>query len=160
MSSSLNPAWDKGKARTQRLNFTLDSRLESAGFAESQVVEFAAKAGCSERDCEEIGLAVRESVANAVLHGNRCDRNKKVLLTAELQESKLVISIQDEGEGFDPECLADPLVPENLLNESGRGIFLVKTCMDEVIVRRADSRGTELTMIKYLSKTPLRRNTK
>ncbi len=160
MSSDLNPAWNKGKARTQRLNLTLDSRVESADLAESLVVEFSEAAGCGERQCEEIGLAVRETVINAVLHGNRCDMNKKVLLTAEVRDSGLVISVKDEGEGFDPDCLADPLVPDNLLSESGRGFFLVKTCMDEVAVRRVASRGMELTMIKYLSKTPLRRTTK
>jgi len=128
--------------------------------AESMVIEFSEAAGCGARQCEDIGLAVRETVINAVLHGNRCDLNKKVRLTAEVLNSTLVIRVEDEGDGFDPGCLADPLVPDKLLCESGRGFFLIRTCMDEVAVRRVASCGTELTMIKYLSNTPLRRTTK
>lgn len=120
------------------------------------IVEFCAREA-GELICEQVGLAVRELVANAILHGNRCDMSKKVQLTAELTDTGLMVCIKDEGEGFDPDSLPDPLVPDNLLNETGRGFFLVKTCMDDVIVRRAETRGMEVTLIKYLSKTPLRR---
>ena len=154
MSSRLKPPSKVGNARTQRLDLTLESRVESADLAESRILEFSARVGYDERQCGEIGLAVREAVINAVLHGNRCDMNKKVVLTAELQGSGLVICVRDEGEGFDPDRLADPLVPDNLLHESGRGFFLVKTCMDDVAVRRTAPCGAELTMIKYLSNTP------
>jgi serine/threonine-protein kinase RsbW len=160
MSSRANPPGSEGNIRTRRLNLTLESRVESAELAESRIVEFSERAGYGERQCGEIGLAVREAVINAVLHGNRCDMNKKVVLTAELRGPELVICVRDEGEGFDPDRLADPLVPDNLLHESGRGFFLVKTCMDDVVVRKAANNGAELTMIKYLSKTILRRTTK
>jgi len=160
MSSRLKPPSNLGNARTQRLDLTLESKVESADLAESRILEFSERAGYGERQCGEIGLAVREAVINAVLHGNRCNMNKKVVLTAELQGSGLVICVRDEGEGFDPECLANPLVPDNLLHESGRGFFLVNTCMDDVVVRRTATRGAELTMIKYLSNSPLRRTTK
>jgi len=160
MSSGFNSPWDRRKGRTPRLNLTLDSRVESADLAESMIVEFSEAAGYGERQREEIGLAVRETVINAVFHGNHCDMTKKVILTAEVLDSGLVICVKDEGEGFDPLRLADPLLPDNILHETGRGFFLVKTCMDEVSVRRAPYRGMELTMIKYLSKTPLRRNKK
>jgi len=158
MTSQWNPVWDPNKARKPRLDLSLESRVESAELAESLVVEFSIRAGYDERELEEIGLAVRESVANAVLHGNRCDPAKKVTLRAELRGPGLVISVRDEGEGFDPQALADPLVPDNLFQESGRGFFLVKTCMDEVSVsRHAGMQGMELQMVKYRSKTSRRR---
>jgi serine/threonine-protein kinase RsbW len=140
------------KSELRRLELTLESKLESADLAESRMIDFAAKANYAKEQCEEIGLAVRESVANAVLHGNRSDLNKKVFLTAEIQAHGLVIRVRDEGEGFVPESLPNPLEPPHLHRESGRGLLLVKALMDEVIVRRATSGGMELTMTKHRSK--------
>jgi serine/threonine-protein kinase RsbW len=148
----MNEASNDVKTDSGRLNLTLESRPESADLAESQIATFAAMANYAKEQCEEVGLAVRESVANAVLHGNRCDPHKKVLLTAEIQAHGLVICVSDEGEGFDPESLPNPLVPPNLHRESGRGLLLVKALMDEVVLRRAASHGMELTMTKYASK--------
>jgi anti-sigma B factor antagonist len=150
MSSSRNPAGSEGEAGVQRLNLTLESKVESTDLAESLVVAFAERAGYGRHQCEEIGLAVRESAANAIFHGNRCDVNKKVFLTAETQSQGLVISIRDEGEGFDPASLPDPLAPENIARESGRGFLLVRASMDEVRLRRVAAGGMELTMVKYL----------
>ncbi len=160
MTSRLEHEWNNGKGRVLRLNVTLESRVQSADRAESMILAFCARGMYGELEREEVGLAVRESVANAVLHGNRCDMSKKVLLNAELTDSGLVISIKDEGEGFDPDSLADPLVPDNLLSETGRGLFLVKTCMDDVVLRRDENCGMEITLTKYISKSPRRRITK
>jgi serine/threonine-protein kinase RsbW len=157
MSSRPEHVWNKGTGRIRRLRVKLESSVQSADRAESMIVEFCGQGACGQREREEVGLAVRESVANAVLHGNRCDRSKKILMTAELTDNRVVISIQDEGEGFDPGSLPDPLVSDNLLNETGRGLFLVKTCVDDVILRRAETRGMEVTLIKYVSKTSPRR---
>ena len=110
-----------------------------------------ARASYGERILEDVSLAVRESVANAIVHGNRCDMSKKVILEAELTDDGLIICVKDEGEGFDPDSLPDPLLPDNLLQESGRGLFLVKTCMDDVIMRRAETCGMEVTLVKYVS---------
>jgi serine/threonine-protein kinase RsbW len=149
--ASNNPSNNDVKTGVRRLELTLESKAESADLAESQVANFAARANYTKQQCEEIGLAVRESMANAVLHGNRCDPHKKAFLTAEIQARGLVICVRDEGEGFDPEALPNPLVPPNLHRESGRGLLLVKALMDEVIFRRAVSGGMELTMTKYRS---------
>ncbi len=157
MSARFEHQWNEQTGSVRRLSVTLESRVESADIAESLILEFSGKAGCDGRQMEEIGLAVRESVANAVCHGNRCDLTKKVVMTAEFRHPELVIRIRDEGEGFDPEVLADPLLPDNLLHESGRGFFLMKTCMDDVTVRRIGPRGVELTMIKHVFKAPHRR---
>jgi anti-anti-sigma factor len=149
MSSRRNPAWSEEEAGAQRLNLTLESKVESTDLAESLVVAFAEGAGYGKRQCEEIGLAVRESAANAIFHGNHCDLNKRVFLTAERQSQGLVISIRDEGEGFDPASVPDPLAPENIARESGRGSLLVRASMDEVRWRRVAAGGMELTMVKY-----------
>ena len=139
-----------GSARQVRL--TLRSSMDSVNQAEEAVVKFARQCGYRKPQLEQIGLAVIEAVANAILHGNHCDAKKKVRVTAAQRKKGLEISVQDEGEGFDADDLPDPLSPETLLKESGRGVFLVRSCMDEVAVRRKAPRGTEVKMTKHAAK--------
>jgi serine/threonine-protein kinase RsbW len=102
-----------------------------------------------------IGVAVRESVINAIKHGNREDLEK--LVTVEFtfaptaEPSELIVRVLDQGAGFDPEEIADPLAPENLLKASGRGIFFMKSFMDDVTLRRGADGGMEVRMVKKLS---------
>ena len=154
------PGANHKDARARRLQLTLKSSMDSVNQAEEAVVEFARKFGYSEPNLEQIGLAVIEAVANAILHGNRCDAKKKVRVTAALGKKGLEISVHDEGEGFDADALPDPLSPETLLKDCGRGVFLVRACMDEVAVRRKAPRGTEIKMIKRSSKARPARATK
>jgi serine/threonine-protein kinase RsbW len=102
-----------------------------------------------------IGIAVRESVANAMKHGNQGDESKRVAVEFTTspadRPSELVIVVRDQGEGFDPDTLADPLAPENLLKSSGRGIFLIKSFMDDVVLRRSPGGGMEVRMVKRLA---------
>ena len=138
----------------ERLELTLDSTLRTVDVAERLVRRFCKKTGCTEQQQNEFSLAVRESVANAVFHGNGCDAAKIVALAVELRDGGLVICVRDEGQGFDPDSLPDPCDPRNLLRERGRGVFLVNATMDEVTMRRrAASAGMEIIMVKYLSKT-------
>lgn len=99
-----------------------------------------------------ISIALRESVANAMKHGNKGDESKRVgveFIAAPAEHpSELTIVVRDQGEGFDPEAVADPLAPENLLKSSGRGIFLIRSFMDEVDLRRAPGGGMEVRMVK------------
>lgn len=96
-----------------------------------------------------ISMALREGVANAIKHGNRGDSEKRVSLTLQVEEDVFRMAIADEGGGFRPEQVADPLAPENRLKASGRGIFYMKTFMDEV--RYDFSRGgTEVVLEKKL----------
>ena len=106
------------------MSLTLTSCLESAERAETRVVDFSQQSGCSDRQLHEIGLAVREAVANAVLHGNRCDSKKKVHLKAAVQQGVLEIWIQDEGEGFDFLCV-DTSFPEEPRSVRQRGYVLI-----------------------------------
>jgi serine/threonine-protein kinase RsbW len=95
---------------------------------------------------------VREAAVNAVLHGNAYDPQKKITASFENTGSALIIRISDQGKGLDPATLPDPLAPENLLSGSGRGIFLIRSFMDEVHFKQLHP-GTELTLIKNLDTT-------
>ncbi|MGC4085765.1 MAG: ATP-binding protein [Vicinamibacterales bacterium] len=115
----------------------------------------------SDHACRQVGLdddsihwvsvAVRESVANAIKHGNQNDATKKVFVEfAGVVDGvpELSIRVRDEGPGFDPDAVADPLAPENLLKGSGRGIFLIRSFMDEMVLQRAPEGGMEMRMVK------------
>ncbi len=105
-----------------------------------------------------VGVAVRESVINAIKHGNRNDAAKHVFIEFETATRadvpELLIRVRDQGEGFDPETVANPLDPENLLKSSGRGIFLIRSFMDDVQLQRGHTRGMEIRMVKKVPKAP------
>jgi serine/threonine-protein kinase RsbW len=110
-----------------------------------------------------VNVAVRECVVNAIKHGNRYDAALQVFVDFEVRPAadctELVIRVRDQGEGFDPEEIADPLEPENLLKASGRGIFLIRSFMDDVRVERATGGGMEVIMIKRGQPSASSRNT-
>jgi serine/threonine-protein kinase RsbW len=133
---------------TTRVERLLDSALESADEAEKLAVNLARESGFAEEDLHKIGMAVRESIVNAVVHGNRYNRRKKVHLSVVRAGDSLTVLVADEGEGFDLKSLPDPLAEHNLLQQSGRGIFLIRTFMDEFEVRRLSPRGAEVKLVK------------
>ena len=90
-----------------------------------------------------IFLAVTEATTNAIIHANKCDTNKIVTIDAYVENAKLIIKIKDEGEGFEPGNIPDPTEPENLLKDSGRGIYLMRVYMDDMKYIRTPS-GMEL----------------
>ncbi len=135
----------------QTVDALLDSTLESVDEAERTVLRMAAGAGLEEDDLHALGMAVREAAVNAVVHGNRYNARKKVHLTVSLSPGRLAIVIGDEGEGFEPEAIADPLAPENLLRQSGRGLLLIGAFVDEFEIRRRQPRGAEVRLVKYLA---------
>jgi serine/threonine-protein kinase RsbW len=112
-------------------------------------------AGMDEDTVHWTGVAVRESVINAIKHGNREEADK--LVTVEFSfvpaadPRELIVRVLDEGEGFDPQELADPLAPENILKSSGRGIFFMRSFMDDVVLRRTAEGGMEVRMVKKLA---------
>ena len=122
--------------------------MESVSEIESVAEKMAAAAGFDEDTVFHITMAVREAAVNAVLHGNEYDPDKKVMATFEDNGSSLVFKISDQGNGLDPDTLPDPLAAENLLRGTGRGIFLMRSFMDEVHFRQLHP-GTELTLIKH-----------
>jgi len=135
---------------TESVERLLDSKLDSVDDAEELAIKMAEKAGFPEDDLHKIAMSVRETMVNAVVHGNRYNARKKVHVTVSNSPGRLEIKIADQGEGFDLESLPDCLQEENLLRNSGRGIFLMRAFMDEVEVRRGDHEGTEVTLVKYL----------
>lgn len=138
------------KHRTERLSFTLSSRMESVSEVETAAEKLATEAGLDEDERFRVTMAVREAAVNAVLHGNDYDPNKQITASFENTGKALVITIADEGKGLDPETIPDPLAPENLLRGTGRGIFLIRSLMDEVHFRQLHP-GTELTLVKHLA---------
>jgi serine/threonine-protein kinase RsbW len=130
----------------------LDSTLDSVEVAEKAVLHAAENIGFGEDDLHQLGMAVRESMVNAVVHGNRYNARKKVHVSITQAADRLTILIADEGEGFDPEEIPDPLAEENLLRQSGRGLLLMRAFVDEFQVRRGEASGTEVRMVKYLAK--------
>lgn len=135
--------------QASRITYTLDSSLDSVNRVEETAEQLAKKAGMDEDEIFRITMAVREAAVNAVLHGNSYDPEKHITASFENTGESLVIRIADQGKGLDPSTLPDPLAEENLLRGSGRGIFLIRSFMDEVHFKMLHP-GTELTLIKHL----------
>ena len=108
--------------------------------------EFMRSAGVDAETQWSIDLAVREAVANAIVHGNREDPDKSVTLTAEARDGQLVVRVEDRGEGFDAARLADPREPARRLRPDGRGVFLIRQLVDDArFVPRAGG-GTSVVL--------------
>ena len=133
-----------------RLEFT--SAFEMLDFVQVVSDHLARGVGLDEDALHWVSVAIRESVINAIKHGNRSDTAKHVFVEFETATHadvpELAIRVRDQGEGFDPETVANPLDPENLLKSSGRGIFLIRNFMDDVRLQRAPEGGMEIRMVK------------
>jgi serine/threonine-protein kinase RsbW len=126
--------------------------MESVSEVEEAADHLATEAGLDEDQRFHIGMAVREAAINAVLHGNEYDPARHIDVSLENTGKDLVFVIADQGNGFNPDKVPDPLASENLLRGTGRGIFLIRSLMDEVHFRQLHP-GTELTLIKHLAPT-------
>lgn len=137
---------------TIRLEFS--SAFEMLDLVQIVSDAFGRLAGLDDEALHWISVAIRESVINAIKHGNHNDPGKSVFVEfASLppgHPTELVVRVRDQGEGFDPSALLDPLAPENLLKASGRGIFFMKNFMDDVSLRRMPEGGMEVRMVKKL----------
>ena len=144
------PSEETGAIR--RVDELLESTLDSVDTAEANTLRLAEEIGFEEEDLHKIGMAVRECMVNAVVHGNRYNARKRVHFVCIREPDRLTVVIRDEGEGFDLKSLPDPLAEENLLRQSGRGLLLIQAFMDEFDIHRAQPGGTEIKMVKYLAK--------
>lgn len=138
-----------------RLDFR--SGFEMLDFVQVVSDHVARMAGLDDDGVHWVGVAVRESVINAIKHGNHHDAAKRVHVEFTPLEDQapagLAIRVRDEGNGFDPATLPDPLAPENILKSSGRGIFLIRSFMDEMTLQRAPEGGMEVVMVKRVQHT-------
>lgn len=130
------------------ISSTLDSRVEVVDVAEESVRLFAEEAGFAEDDKYFIGLAAREVLINAIKHGNRFDRHKKVGLKMSRNAARVIIEVTDEGDGFQLDAVPDPRLSENRERRSGRGIAMAIAIMDEFVVARNLPQGTHVRMSK------------
>lgn len=142
-------------APTIRLEF--ESAFDMLDFVQV-VSDYVGKlSGLDEDQLHWVGVAVRESVVNAIKHGNQNDQSKRVIVEFSSEPhgepDQLVIRVEDQGEGFDPDTLANPLAPENILKSSGRGIFLIRSFMDDVDLQRVPGGGMAVRMVKKVSRT-------
>ncbi len=133
------------------MDVELESNLQSVDGAEQSVLAVAKDAGFSEDELHKLSMAVRETVVNAVVHGNRYSAHKRVHLEVSQALDHITITVGDQGNGFDPSSLPDPLAAENLLHQSGRGILLIRAFVDEFHIRRLRPAGTEVRLVKYLT---------
>jgi serine/threonine-protein kinase RsbW len=139
------PPQDAGPIR-----MSLSSRFENIELAQHLCGKLLDGRDVPEETKHWLLMALREALANAIKHGNRQDTSKRIHLEMDVVGQNLQISIRDEGEGFDPTAVDDPLAPENRLKTSGRGIFYMKTFMDDVRFRRVEGGGMEIVLTKNL----------
>ena len=127
---------------------SLPSRIETVAAAAAAVAEFVSRTGVSEDAAFGIDMAVREAVTNAVVHGNSQDEDKLVDIVLISSPDAVEISVHDQGPGFNPNEVPDPTADENILKTSGRGIFFMRSFMDEVDWFLPPEGGTTVRMLK------------
>ena len=133
-----------------QVHLSIKSSFTNVELVQAVVEEALRQLDLEEDDAHWVGIAVREAVANAVKHGNRQDPDKQVELDFGVEDDSLVIRVLDEGTGFDPAQVDDPLAPENMLKSSGRGIFYMKEFMDHIDYSFRPDGGTVVTLRKRL----------
>ncbi|MGH9946598.1 MAG: ATP-binding protein [Pyrinomonadaceae bacterium] len=127
---------------------TLPSRIESVDKAAIIAEEFARENGYGDDVLSAVDLAIRESVANAVKHGNKFDESKEVEMSFSSSDDGLEITVRDFGTGFMVDDVPDPTNPENLLKVNGRGILFMRSFMDEVEWTNPPDGGMKVRMVK------------
>ncbi|MCM2257187.1 MAG: ATP-binding protein [Vicinamibacteria bacterium] len=130
------------------VHLDIASRLDLLETVQTVLAQLTALVGFSDDQNHYMSVAVRESVANAIKHGNKNDDNKRVTVDFTAVPGQLTVEITDEGPGFDPDSVPDPLAPENLLKADGRGIFFMRQFMDEVSYAFPARGGTIVRMVK------------
>ena len=129
-----------------KLDTVLDGHPASVSPLVEGVMQIVQGLGCAEGKEMEVELALREALANAVIHGCKGDPEKKIECCVACDETRgLLIVIRDPGQGFDPETIPSPIHGQNIFETHGRGIYLINQLMDEVRFERG---GTEIHMIK------------
>lgn len=135
-------------ATNSSVQIDIQSNFEMVDLVQVVFESLSSNVGFDDDVSHWMSVAIRESVTNAVRHGNKLDTDKRVIIRFEVDDKAFSVSVEDEGQGFDPGDIPDPLAEENLLRASGRGIFFMKNFMDEVTYDFGPNRGTRVTMVK------------
>lgn len=135
---------EQANVRTSELyTLQLPSTPESITQLEALIEEIADKHNVAEDTFANMMTCLNEAAINAIMHGNKLDVSKKVIVNAEVEPKRIIWTVTDEGEGFDYDHLADPTAPENLENLTGRGVFIIKHLADQCIFNTA---GNEIEL--------------
>lgn len=134
-----------------RFHLAIGSRFENIELVQVVLKDCLQREGMNKDALDWVDLAVREALANAIKHGNEQNPEKQVHVDLRVHAGELVIRIEDEGVGFDPSQLGDPLAPENLLRPNGRGIFYMKSFMDQIEYGAGPGGGTMVTLRKRIA---------
>jgi len=139
------------KIKSKNNQITIPSSLNYLPEVDEYVEGKLRKLGVDENKLADIAISVTEAVTNAVVHGNKNDLKKKVFIKLKADSSRVEITVEDEGNGFDPESIQNPIEEGNLLKEVGRGVFILKSLMDKVDFIIQPQKGTIVKMTKFLS---------
>jgi len=134
-----------------RFHLDVGSRFQNIELVQTVLKTTLTDLGVEEDARHWIDVAVREAVANAIKHGNEQNPDKQVHVDLLVEGDELVIRIEDEGPGFDPSSVQDPLDPANLVRPNGRGIFFMRSFMDDIQYSLRPEGGTVVTMRKRLA---------
>ena len=139
------------KLNSHKQELIISSDLDNLKKVEKFCLKICHEVGFSDERCDNMAIALTELAINAIMHGNKEDKRKKVTIHSVLKDDKIEVSITDEGGGFDPEKLPNPTNPQNIWKEHGRGIFLVQHLIDEVVFQKTGE-GMKIILTEYLQK--------
>jgi serine/threonine-protein kinase RsbW len=143
---ALTPGWVMASQTSVKLVLSSEVRLVDVAHAASETM--AGIAGFEEDDALNVGIAVREAVINAMLHGNRLDRTRKVEVSLRGRPGSVRVKVRDHGAGFDAAATPDPTMGDNLMRSSGRGILVMRAFVDRVDFKFVAGHGMEVTLEK------------
>lgn len=141
--STLNDMDQSNVQTSEMYTLQLPSKQESITLLENLIEEIADKHNISEDTFANMMTSLSEAGINAIVHGNKLDPSKKVIINAEIEGRRIVWTVTDEGEGFDYNNLPDPTAPENIENLTGRGVFIMKHLADQCIF---NAKGNEIEL--------------
>jgi serine/threonine-protein kinase RsbW len=132
------------KLETSKLyTLQLESNPENVALVENLIEELADKYKFSDDTFANMMICLNEATINAIIHGNKCDPNKKVYINVEIDAKRAIWTIKDEGEGFNYLSLPDPTAQENIENYTGRGVFILKQLADQCVF---NAQGNEVEL--------------
>ena len=144
--NGLSPDLVDRRGLTLRYRVTVPSTREAIGKITDELLKVAEQIGCDEEEITDLSIALREALANAIIHGNESNPGKRVLVRCYSHDALgLLVAIRDEGKGFDPDDLPDPTSAERIHLHHGRGVYMMRELMDHVEYRRG---GREVLLFK------------